>query len=189
MLALHSPAFPLECAAYAARRRRTVVFQRVDHQPLHHINRIQNSAWTKGFCEEWWRKWRGRRREQRIGGRRSMTCGRLRTRMARSKGQRRESQEMQYAHEMQCQDWTRIGAEPTGDRRAKQQRWEGKRWRQRLYGLEWCKRLHGLATEEKLLGHSQYWSWCRHCVDGHGVGQRHVPSEVESGALPMIVMD
>ena len=41
------------------------------------------------------------------------------TRMARSKGRRRESQEMQYDHEMQCQDWTQIGAEPTGDRRAK----------------------------------------------------------------------
>ena len=43
--------------------------------------------------------------------------------------------------------------------------------------------------EENLLGHSLYWSWCPHCVDGHGVGQRHVPFEVESGALPMIVMD
>ena len=24
--------------------------------------------------------------------------------------------EMQYGHEIQCQDWTPIGAEPTGDR-------------------------------------------------------------------------
>ena len=45
------------------------------------------------------------------------------------------------------------------------------------------------VEEEILLGHSQYWSWCPHCVDGQGVGQRHVPSQVESGALPMIVMD
>ena len=44
------------------------------------------------------------------------------------------------------------------------------------------------AEEEKLLEHSQYFSWCPHCVDGHGVGQRHVPPEVESGALPMILM-
>ena len=45
------------------------------------------------------------------------------------------------------------------------------------------------AEEEIFLVHSQYWSWCPHCVDGHGVGQGHVPFEVESGALPMIVMD
>ena len=45
------------------------------------------------------------------------------------------------------------------------------------------------VDEEKFLEHSQYWSWCPHCVDGHGVGQRHVPSEVQSGALPVIVMD
>ena len=32
------------------------------------------------------------------------------------------------------------------------------------------------AEEENLLEHSQYWLWCPHCVDGHGVGQRHVPS-------------
>ena len=67
------------------------------------------------------------REEERAGevrGRRSMTLmsgvrpsghenGKIK------KGRRRESQEMQYGHEMQCQDWTPIGAEPTGDRRAK----------------------------------------------------------------------
>ena len=68
-------------------------------------------------------KWRGRRTEQGRRGRRSMTLmsgvrpsghenGKIKSR-------RRESQEMQHAHEMQWLDWTPIGAEPTGDRRAK----------------------------------------------------------------------
>ena len=43
--------------------------------------------------------------------------------------------------------------------------------------------------EHPILGLSQYRSWCPHCVVGRGVGQRHVASEEESGALPMITMD
>ena len=58
VLALHSPAFPLEWAACAARRRRTVVFQRVDHQPLHEHQQNSELCMDEGFLlgeegEEW----------------------------------------------------------------------------------------------------------------------------------------
>ena len=45
------------------------------------------------------------------------------------------------------------------------------------------------VDEHNILGHSHYRSWCPPCVVGRGVGQRHVASEEESGALPMIVID
>ena len=41
--------------------------------------------------------------------------------------------------------------------------------------------------EHNVLGHSQYRSWCPHCVAGRGVGQRHVAVQEEPGALPSIL--
>ena len=61
------------------------------------------------------------------------------------------SQEMQYAHEMQWQDWTRIGDEPTGDQNSRGGKERGGDSRQ--FGLARCKRLHGFANQDLLAGH------------------------------------
>ena len=45
--------------------------------------------------------------------------------------------------------------------------------------------------EHELLGHVQYWSWCRHCAAARGVGQQHrqLREDPVDATVPEIVLD